>query len=191
MQHRIQETVMGTMHDYFRSYATHAKWANALLYETIDMVDDENYNRVLIPGVRSLHHLLNHVIIMDELWISELRQSGPRHDIVSGDQFLYDSRASMRAARSRADDELIDCIDALDDDLLSRVVAYEDLGLHWPMWLEFAHVFRHQIHHRGQMSAVLCLLGFAPPKLDPMYTPPHLRQTPVLTQLERTGYAAH
>lgn len=176
---------MAALKEYFRSYASHAKWANQLIYETIDQVRDGDYDRVLIPGVRSIHHLMNHVIIMDELWLSELRQDGARDDIVSGNQYLYADRAAMRQARGRVDDELIVFIDSLEDEFLTSNVEYDGSGFHWPIWLEFAHVFRHQVHHRGQFSAMVCSIGFEPPELDPMYTPPHLRQTPVMDQLAR------
>lgn len=176
---------MSELKDYFRSYASHGKWANELLYETIDQVSDEDYDRVLIPRIRSIHHMLNHVIIMDELWLGELRQDPPRTDIKSGNQILYEGRAEMREARQRIDEELIACIEALDEEYPTSIVQYEGMGFHWPIWLEFAHVFRHQIHHRGQIATMVCNLGFEPPKLDPMYTPPYLKQTPVLAQLKQ------
>jgi uncharacterized damage-inducible protein DinB len=167
---------MGALKNYFRGYAAHTKWANGVMFGSLKPVSDDDYYRVLIPGCRSIHQLLNHMIIMDELWITELRQATPRDDITSGDQILYPDRASLKEARHRIDDEIAECIEGLDDSALTSFVRYDEFGLEWPMWVEFAHVFRHQLHHRGQMSILIAFLGLEPPKLDPMFFPPRLTE---------------
>ena len=175
---------MGSLKNYFRGYAAHNKWSNEMIAESLELVSDSDYYRVLVPGIRSMHNLLNHVIIMDELWISELSQNGSREDITSGDQLLYADRASMMAARSVIDESLENCIEALDEEDFNKVVRYEESGLHWPQWVEFAHVFRHQVTHRGQMSVLIAFLDLEVPKLDPMFTPPQIKQIPVMEQLQ-------
>lgn len=163
---------MGALKEYFCGYAAHAKWANRLMLESMSEVSDADYYRELIPGVRSMHDLMNHMIIMDELWVSELRQSGPRDEISSGDYILYADRATILAARAALDDQIEACIAQIDEETLVGQIQYDEFGMEWPVWVEFAHVFRHQIHHRGQMSALVAALGLEPPKLDPMFFPP-------------------
>lgn len=162
------------MKDYFLTYAEHGKWANNLIFESLKHISDEDYYRLLIPGVRSLHHLLNHMTIIDELWIAEIRQSGERKDISSSDQYLYPDRAAMAHARHKMDDELIDCISKLDAGIFDLSVQYDGFGMEWPIWIEFAHVFRHQVHHRGQITAMIGHLGLELPKVDPMFFPKNL-----------------
>jgi uncharacterized damage-inducible protein DinB len=175
---------MDSLKNYFRGYAAHNKWANELIFDSLSEVSDEEYFKVLIPGIRSMHHLLNHVIIMDELWLSELKQSGARDDITSGDQILYVGREEMKNARRKIDCELDQFMTQIEEESFDVLVQYDKSGFHWPLWVEFAHVFRHQVNHRGQMSVLISSLGLAVPKLDHMFTPPHLRQTPVMEQLK-------
>ena len=163
---------MGALKEYFRGYAAHAKWANGLMLQSMSAVSDEDYYRELISGVRSMHDLMNHMIIMDELWVTELRQSAPKDEISSGDYILCGDRQTVLAVRAALDEQIEACMQDVDEEALTGQIQYDEFGMEWPMWVEFAHVFRHQVHHRGQMSALIAALGLEPPKLDPMFFPP-------------------
>lgn len=159
---------MKTGTEYFKAYAKHNIWANGLLMEKIDLVPDEKYYTPLFPDCRSMHQILNHMIAMDELWLAEMKQE--KTEITSGTQILYEDRGTFKEARQRVDDAISVVIDELDAEMIESVVEYPD-GLNWPLYLEVAHVFRHQIHHRGQLSILIASAGAEMPKLDQMFLP--------------------
>lgn len=162
---------MSNFKEYFSAYAAHGAWANDLIFESLRHVSDGDYHRVLLPGIRNMHDLLNHMIIMDELWLGEITLS-PRIDIKSGHDVPYADRALVEQIRRSVDRKLEQVFGELDEAVLAGPIQYEEYTLRWPMWVEIAHIFRHQTHHRGQMSALIGALGLEPPKLDPMFLPP-------------------
>ncbi len=77
---------------------------------------------------------------------------------------------ALRSAQARADRRLIAFCDALDAAGLRRM-AQTDRGR--PVFERvdhlLAHLFQHQIHHRGQAHAMLAGTAIAPPQLDEFF----------------------
>jgi uncharacterized damage-inducible protein DinB len=51
------------------------------------------------------------------------------------------------------------------DDALARGVDHPIAAIHSPLWGMFLHMIEHEIHHRGQLSAYLKVLGVEQPAL--------------------------
>jgi uncharacterized damage-inducible protein DinB len=107
---------------------------------------------------------LNHILFVDIFYLDAL-EDRPR-------AFTEDTPratvAALRAAQSATDRRLIALCDALDAARLTRTVSLiRDTGV-----IEdrtdraLAHLFVHQIHHRGQAHAMLAGTHVAPPQLD-------------------------
>jgi uncharacterized damage-inducible protein DinB len=168
---------MASLLDYLRVYAQYNQWANEQIIAAITQLEDAEYYRPVVPRSRAIHEILNHVLVMDKLWLSELR--GFDANITSGMQMLHPDRGGYIADRRATDAELARTMAELTEADLDAILDCGDAGddvPEYPMMLEAAHVFRHHVHHRGQLTILFQHTAVAAPKLDGLFVPEALRQ---------------
>jgi uncharacterized damage-inducible protein DinB len=80
----------------------------------------------------------------------------------------FDAFAPLQTAQRDADRRLIAYAQALTDDTLERLVSIARPGMpqHDTRRRLLAHLLQHQIHHRGQVHAMLAGTSVKPPPLD-------------------------
>lgn len=168
---------MADLLGYLRCYAEYNKWANEQVLASAERATDAEYYDPIVPGSRSIHMLLNHVLLMDKLWLAENR--GEEFEVETGMDLLHADKASFVHDRRDTDDEIIAFITGMDEEMLDATLCSDEPfdGLtEWPFFLEIAHVFRHQVHHRGQITTLLQNTSAGAPKLDSLFVPERLRQ---------------
>jgi uncharacterized damage-inducible protein DinB len=155
------------MREHFRTLARYNRWANARLSAAVGTLGEEEYRADRGAFFRSLHGTLNHLLVVDRLWLA--RVTGERDPGLPDrlDAILHDDRDALAAARAREDERVVAVVDGLDEERLAASLRYRTT-LGWeheqPVWEVLAHLFNHQTHHRGQAHAVLTGLGReAPP----------------------------
>ncbi len=116
----------------------------------------------------SIRETLNHILAVDHLYLDFLTDGG--RGAVAYDDFVpFDDAASLAAAQADFDRRLIAFCDGLTDaDLDRRVITdrREDGMIPERIGDILAHVFLHDIHHRGQVHAMLSGTSVKPPQLD-------------------------
>ncbi len=147
-------------------------WVNERIFETVAQLTDAAYREDRGAYFGSIHHTLNHLLLVDRLWCARIE--GRDHGIAALDQILYDDFESLRAARADEDARFIALVEGLDNARLAAPVAYRPLAAdrgedkartdHILLTL-----FNHQTHHRGQVHCMLTQAGLVPPPLDLIY----------------------
>jgi len=149
---------------YYRTMARNNAWSNHRLLDACSGLTQEEFDAPRVSFFPSLTMTLNHILFVDLFYLDAL-EDRPR-------AFTEDTPcatvAALRAAQSATDRRLIALCDALDAARLTRAVSLiRDTGV-----IEdrtdraLAHLFVHQIHHRGQVHAMLAGTQVAPPQLD-------------------------
>ncbi len=147
------------------------RWANTRVYACVAGLDEEAYRRDRGAFFGSIHHTLNHLLVVDRLWTARIqdRESG----IESLDQILFDDLESLKAGRKEQDDKLIALVDGLSDAELEAPVRYRRIIGDGMEEARAGHIlitlFNHQTHHRGQVHAMLTQAGVTPPPLDVIF----------------------
>ena len=156
------------MIDHFRRLARYNSWANSRLYAATLALPDEACHRQVGVFFKSLHGVLNHLMVADRIWLKRLTGQGEHPSRL--DAVLYEDRAELTRARIAEDARLIDVIDGYDEHALAGRLSYATTsGAPQEQVLSdiLAHLFNHQTHHRGQAHACLSILtGAEPPSLD-------------------------
>ena len=141
--------------------ANYNTWVNAQIFEVCRKISDEQYRKDLGTFFGSIHNTLNHILLVDFLYMGRLKGDSIDH-IHSLKQVLYDDLDSLVNARIERDRELTEYVQGLSQDELYRPVRYtrmsgevceenvEDILLT---------LFNHQTHHRGQVHAMLTQSG--------------------------------
>jgi uncharacterized damage-inducible protein DinB len=116
----------------------------------------------------SIRQTLNHILAVDLLYLDFLTDGGLGATAYD-DYVPFDDAPSLATAQADFDRKLIAFCDGLSEaDLDRRVITdrREDGMIPEKIGDILAHVFLHDIHHRGQVHAMLSGTSVAPPQLD-------------------------
>ena len=156
-----------------RLLASHNRWMNENLYAACSGIPDEERKRDLGAFFGSIHGTLNHLLLVDRLWLGRIRNV-PFH-IESLDQELYGDFDTLKCERRETDSEISRMMAELSPDSLGRQIAYTSFlkkaTVRLPLGLILAHVFQHQTHHRGQVTTLVSQLGYDFGVTDMIYMP--------------------
>lgn len=144
-----------------RDMAAYNQWMNERLYAVCaDLTDIE---RRQDRGVffKSIHGTLNHLLLADKIWLG--RFFGEPFHVDGLDQELHHDFNELRQAREETDEEILQWATELTDEDLAGTLHYTSIvnpaSRKYEMWLAVAHFFNHQIHHRGQLTAMVSQCG--------------------------------
>jgi uncharacterized damage-inducible protein DinB len=152
-------------------------WANERLLHACAALSQEDFVARRTSFFPSLRATLNHNLCVDWFYLEalerELRGDPPDPDCY---RFFTEPEpmadcAALHAAQRAADQRLIACCAAQRDADLQRPVTIDRPGrpqVDTRLRL-LAHLFEHQIHHRGQAHAMLAGTAVKPPQLDEFF----------------------
>jgi uncharacterized damage-inducible protein DinB len=154
---------------HFKRFAAYNKWANGRLYDACGALSDDEYFAKRQAFFGSIHGVLNHMMVGDTIWTSRLLGTSPS---IALNAEMFDSRDTLRAARVKMDDDIVDYMDGLSDENIAGDVTYKTTSGD-PFTMErsviLQHFFNHQTHHRGQAHDLLSQTNVEPPVLDLLY----------------------
>lgn len=154
--------------DHFRRMAANNLWSNDRLYRAVTALKPGEFEAPRIGFFPSIRETLNHILSVDLYYLDMVEQGGV--GLAVFDAWTdFEAPAKLAAVQAEADRRLIAfCNDLKKADLDRRVPADRgDDGI-FPERIGdlLAHLFLHQIHHRGQVHAMLSGTSVKPPQLD-------------------------
>ena len=153
---------------HMRKMARNNAWSNYRLHQACNGLSDTEFSAKRIGFFPSIQATLNHILAVDLYYIDALTNGGlgPRafHEFTP-----HSVIATLAAAQAESDRRLIDFCDGLTETALVSLVR-TDRGAQGVFDERcddvLAHLFQHQIHHRGQAHAMLSGTSVKPPQLD-------------------------
>ena len=147
------------------------QWVNGHIYDSVAELTDAEYRRDRKAFFGSIHHTLNHLLVVDRLWSGRIR--GIDHGITALTETPYDDFDALRAAREREDIGLIELVDSIDEGRMTSPVVYVRILGDGEQRTRLDHIlitlYNHQTHHRGQIHAMLTQAGVTPADIDIIY----------------------
>ena len=184
-----------TLSHHFATMAYNNAWANHRLLTACNKLTQADFEAQRTSFFPSLKATLNHIVTVDWYYIDALeralRQQEPNRE---PDRFFepeepFETCAALASAQRDADRRLIAaCTGLTEDDLDRPVPVMRRAGVQTESATRLlAHLFQHQIHHRGQAHAMLSGTTVKPPQLDEFFcaNEAHLRAT----ELAELGYS--
>jgi uncharacterized damage-inducible protein DinB len=128
------------------------------LMTTIDHFDDDDLDYVPFPNSWSVGQILLHIASAEEGWFQYVVRQ--EYDQWPADFKLKDhpSKDKIKVKLLEVHDRTIEFITTLEIEDLNTIIDYPWDGkgrLGWIIW----HVIEHEIHHRGELSLILGMLG--------------------------------
>jgi uncharacterized damage-inducible protein DinB len=161
----------------FVTMAYNNAWANHRLLKACLQLTQADFVATRTSFFPSIKATLNHNLTVDWSYIDMLERSlrgqppNPQPRRFYEPEQPFDSCAALAQAQRATDRRLIALCTGLDDAALDgpvqvprRTGVYVDR-----VGRILAHLFQHQIHHRGQVHAMLAGTPVAPPQLDEFF----------------------
>jgi uncharacterized damage-inducible protein DinB len=156
--------------DHYRRYARYNAWINQSLLEASLSVSLEAQNQDQNVFFHSLTGSWNQIMVRDLLWLNRLAKIFPILDDQMDEwpkptklnQIIYSNLEALAKPRQQLDELIIQWCDFLREsdceDRLQYHNSLEELQVR-PLPDVLQHLFNHQTHHRGQITALLSQLG--------------------------------
>ena len=162
---------------HFFTEACNNAWANHRLYQACLQLTPGEFTAGRVSFFPSLKSTLNHILTVDWYYVEMLERSHaglpphPQPHRHFDPEEPFEACGDLAREQLAVDRRLIAFCDALDDRKLDvavrvprKVGEYRDYTSRI-----LAHLFEHDIHHRGQVHAMLAGTRVKPPQLDEFF----------------------
>lgn len=157
--------------DHFRLMARNNHWANQRLLDACVKLGRAGFDAPRVGFFPSLRETLTHVYLIDQYYRDALEEGGGGLAIFRRPP-VFEGPEDLRIAQAVSDRKLIAFCDELSPaDLDWSVLTDRGAQGMIPERVTalLAHLFQHQIHHRGQAHAMLASTRVHPPQLDEFF----------------------
>lgn len=155
---------------YFLSMARNNAWANHRLLKACAELSAADFSAERISFFPSIVDTYNHILVVDWFYIDAL-EGGDLGPKAWENAVPFPDFTDFREAQLSVDKRLIDFCCALDEVKLAKEVR-----IHRATHVQIdrsdrvlLHLFEHQIHHRGQIHAMMAGTRIPPPQLDEFF----------------------
>ena len=151
--------------------ARNSAWSNHRLYRACGGLSASELGAPRTGFFPSIRLTLNHILIVDWYYLDALEEAGEGLAVLQDDEPFTDL-AQLRSAQQAADARLMAFCEELEPAALTRTVRLVRGGgrsFEEQVVDVLTHLFIHQIHHRGQVHAMLSGTSVAPPQLDEFF----------------------
>jgi uncharacterized damage-inducible protein DinB len=168
---------MITLKRHLAAWAYQNAWANHRLLNACQQLSQEEFTAKRTSFFPTLKATLNHIVTVDWMYADAIeraldgRDPNPNIAAYFDPAEPFDEAIDLADEQEETDRRFIAICENMDEADLERPVALlrrqgrVEESLHRLL----AHVFQHQIHHRGQVHAMLAGTSVAPPQLDEFF----------------------
>ena len=168
---------MDPLAHHLLGHACNNAWANHRLLTACARLSQAEFGAARTGFFPSLKATLNHTLTVDWYYLDAIERSLAGMPVNADFAAFYEPEqpfatcAALQAAQSASDRRLIAICTALDAPALRReIVVPRTRGVEREALARLlAHLFQHQVHHRGQAHAMLSGTTVAPPQLDEFF----------------------
>src|ERR1700761_1741584 len=110
------------MLEAFKIFARYNRIANEYLYEQCAQLDDQQYRLERKGSFGSIHNLLNHILLGDQIWMARFAGGGKTTPPLN--TILFDTFPDLRKARIDHDTAIETFFANADEAFLDRPLSY-------------------------------------------------------------------
>jgi uncharacterized damage-inducible protein DinB len=167
-----------TLSHHLLAQAYNNGWSNHRLLKACMRLTQAEFEAARTSFFPSIKATLNHILTVDWFYIDALEREERGEDAHPDYQAFFDPEEpfgtceGLKAAQLQSDLRLIEYCKRLTDDALGREVTIlrQELVQRETRQRLLAHLFVHQVHHRGQVHAMLAGTSVPPPQLDEFFS---------------------
>jgi uncharacterized damage-inducible protein DinB len=169
--------MMQSLSHHFLSMAYNNAWANHRLLKACAQLSQADFVATRTSFFPSIKATLNHNLTVDWFYVDALEREmrgeppNPNSHVFFAVAEPFTTCSELQQAQAEIDRRLLAYCKQLTDAELSRYVTIErpNKPQRDTRTRLLAHLFQHQIHHRGQVHAMLAGTRVKPPQLDDFF----------------------
>jgi uncharacterized damage-inducible protein DinB len=181
---------VGALTAHFSAMARNNRWCNHVLLRACATLDADAFTAPRTSFFPSIAATLSHNHFIDLFYLDALEEGGRGLRVFDSER-VFGHASELTPLQERADWRLIRFCDRLADTDMARTVI-TDRGEHGLLEERvgnvLAHLFQHQIHHRGQAHAMLAGTSVKPPQLDEFFL--DFERDPEIEKLDLKAHAS-
>jgi uncharacterized damage-inducible protein DinB len=168
-------TRMNDLSHHLHAQACNNAWSNLRLLRACAALDDAEFAARRTGFFPSLKDTLNHIVTVDWLYVDALERAVAGQPVnPDADRFFepltpFANCITLAPAQRAVDQRLVALCVGLTDLSMTVSIQRADHVQREPLVRVLAHLFQHQIHHRGQAHAMLSGTAVKPPQLDEFF----------------------
>src|SRR3954451_15493308 len=139
-------------------------WANALIFDCIEPLSEEQYTRPLNSSFPNIRETLAHIVGVEWVWSRRLHGESPT-EIPSW--MHHASAPSLRAKLKEVAEEHAQYLASVKN--IDAAIDYRDMAGN-PFTQKLAdilqHIVNHSTYHRGQLTTMIRQVGVTPPRTN-------------------------
>ncbi len=155
-----------------RASARNNAWANHRLYEACAKLSEGELKAERTSFFPTIMKTLNHILIVDWYYVDALLREGQGRSVFDKEEETFTDFAPLRVAQRAVDSKLVKFVEGISDEKdLEKLVEIQraDHVQRETVTDVLLHLYQHQIHHRGQVHAMLSGTSVKPPQLDEFF----------------------
>lgn len=156
---------------FFQGMARNNRWSNYRLLKACAQLSQAEFDASRTSFFPSISQTFNHLLIVDWYYIDAL-YGGTQGRKTFADLMPCKGVAELTLAQQASDGKLIAFCERLDEAGISKSINLDrgSNGIQRELTGKtLMHLFVHQIHHRGQIHAMLAGTAIKPPQLDDFF----------------------
>ena len=114
------------MKPMLQQLARYNQWANGRLYKAAFDLPEDIYRRDVGAFFKSLHGTLNHLLVVDRMWLKRLTGEGEHPDRL--DAIIHEDKRLLALDRAEQDDRIIKTVDEISPAALGDTIEYANLS---------------------------------------------------------------
>ena len=142
---------------FFARMARYNRWMNGRLMAICSELPDAERKRDRSAPFGSIHGLWNHVLVADRLWLARFKGAPAPYSRLNEE--VCTDWNELKRQRAQTDDAIDALVESLDEEKLASTLHFASLShpvpRELPLWVAVQHLFNHQTHHRGQITALM------------------------------------
>lgn len=145
--------------EYLRELYDYHYWANECTLRAVKDMPDEKLHRERAHSWGSIYATLLHMLNAEWIWLQRWKGNSPSAFPVRKD---YPTLAAMIRRWVELEEEMRFFVASQTEESLVQTVEYTNTRgerYRLPRWQMMAHVPNHACHHRGELAAMLALMG--------------------------------
>lgn len=152
---------------HFRKLAQNNRLANLRLCNAVKQLQPGEFEAPRTSFFPSIKETLNHILTIDWFYVDAL-EGGDLGPKAWDPEQPFDAIGPLADAQATVDERLLAFCEALTDETaVSNTNVHRTRGIQVTRTDDLLlHLFIHQVHHRGQVHAMLSSSSVAPPQLD-------------------------
>jgi uncharacterized damage-inducible protein DinB len=157
--------------EILRALARNSAWSNHRLLAACARLSEQDLHATRTSFFPSIMKTLNHILTVDWYYVDALLREG-RGLAVFEPEEPFAQLAELRQAQRLVDAKLIRAVERIRSERELEIELPLDRGDHVQVERTgdvLLHLFQHEIHHRGQVHAMLAGTSVKPPQLDEFF----------------------